>query len=521
MELIMQAQTVKKEFEQALSKYLLKSRWFRTKSKKIASANILNDQSVEVEGMNCWLSRVEVVFGDATREYYFLPLAFIDDGKLASDYLVKSPVSVVFSSKEYPAVVDALYLPAFRTYLLELLLKNKRAANFQFRSGSAVQNLERYDSKLLRADQTNTSIIYADEWFLKIYRKLEDGINPELEIVQFFSERTDFKNAPQYGGSILYEHPDTSLSIVGLMQNKIPNRGEAWTAMLEILDRYYAEILQASINIPTDTKSVSSWDDLPTTAKSFISQSSYQRVALLGQRTAEMHIALASDNNSQAFAPKDLTLENQITLMQDIRELTVSKFALLEEKLGNFSPEIAAEAELLLSKKTKLLKQLERLERHSIRATKIRVHGDYHLGQVLYDESDFYIIDFEGEPLRTLEERRTKVSPFKDVAGMIRSFHYAAYGELYLHPEKYAHQDMNKLEAWAAYWYEVMQACFLDSYLRTCGTHDFIPQAMAERELLLEAYLLEKSVYEIAYELNARPDWLRIPLRGVLQVVGD
>ncbi len=519
----MEKQMPTQELQQALLNYLPNCRWFRTKSKVIAQVHCSNTKPLEGKEHTYFLSSVEVTFEDSTKERYFLPLAFLESATEGNHYLKTFPNSVVYVDSNYPVVVDALYISDFRTALLQLLLNNKTFSEFQFKSTTALRNIKDFNSKILTADQTNTSIIYNEEWFLKIYRKLEDGINPELEIVRFFSERTGFKNAPQYGGSIIFQHPEGERSIVSLVQNKIPNRGEAWTAMLELLSHYYAALMQVPPvplpELPTSTRIY--WKDLPATAKQFITESSYNRVALLGQRTAEMHIALASDTESPAFVPELLTMDNQRELHSDIRDLIECKFNLLEEKLEHLPTTTAAEAKQVLACKTQLLKNLENLKDTPISTDKIRVHGDYHLGQVLYNETDFYIIDFEGEPLRSLKERRTKVSPFKDVAGMIRSFHYAAYGELYLHPEKYAIATMPMLEEWGNYWYEVMQRCFLTSYLDTCQNYSFIPKHSAELRLLLQVYLLEKAVYEVAYELNARPDWLRIPLRGVLQVASE
>lgn len=508
------------ELQQALLKYIPNCRWFRTKSKIIAKVICKHTKELAGPLHTYFLSSVLVIFEDATQENYFLPLAFLQDAEESNYYLKNIPGSVVSVSSNRPTVVDALYVPDFRTILLQMLLENKHFSNFQFRSTKALRTIPNFSSKILSADQTNTSIIYNDEWFLKIYRKLEDGINPELEIVRFFSERTSFRHAPQYGGSIIFQHADSGQSIVSLVQNKIPNRGEAWTAMLELLSNYYAELMRVPPipvpELPTSTRIY--WNDLPDNAKQFISESSYNRVALLGQRTAEMHIALASDKESPAFAPEKLNMDNQHALLRDVRALIDSKFNLIEEKMEHLPSTTATEAKRVLACKAQLLEKLEKLKTTPIHAHKTRVHGDYHLGQVLYNETDFYIIDFEGEPLRSLKERRTKVSPFKDVAGMIRSFHYAAYGELYLHPDKYAVPAIPMLEEWGNYWYEVMQRCFLTTYLDTCKDYSFIPEASEELELLLQTYLLEKAVYEVAYELNARPDWLRIPLRGVLQV---
>ena len=228
-----------------------------------------------------------------------------------------------------------------------------------------------------------------------------------------------------------------------------------------------------------------------------------------------MHIALASNNTDPDFTPERFTQNYQRSVYSQHRRLANETLKGLKRRLKSLPPHIAAEAQSILDIKDDILDCFAEIYALKIEATKIRVHGDYHLGQVLYNGRDFFIIDFEGEPMLSISERRLKRTPFKDVAGMIRSFHYAAYGQLVLN-QNYRPEDMPMLETWANQWFHYVSQYFLSAYLDTAKGQSFIPEDGQAMKLLLRTYILEKAIYEVGYEMNARPEWLRIPIRGVL-----
>ena len=379
------------------------------------------------------------------------------------------------------------------------------------------------DSRVLRAEQSNTSVIYGDRFFFKIYRKLDADINPDLEIVRFLSERADYSNAPRYGGGVEFQDErEGHFTILGLLQNMIPNQGEAWTATLEQLGRYYERILsktRAGDALPDlVTHPQLNYEATPEVMQRFIGSVTYERVKLLAQRTADMHIALAGETTDPDFKPEPFTQNYQRSLYAAYRKLVAEKFDALENVLPNLPEGIREEAKQVAGLRSQILDTFQSIYSRRIDATKTRVHGDYHLGQVLFDGKDFYIIDFEGEPMYSISERRLKRSPFKDVTGMLRSYHYAAYGALLLNP-KYSDADFERLQPYAQQWYHYVRQWFLTAYFeRTEGQH-FVPLRPEARDLLLRCYTLEKAIYEMGYEMNARPDWLRIPLRGVLEAM--
>jgi maltose alpha-D-glucosyltransferase/alpha-amylase len=245
----------------------------------------------------------------------------------------------------------------------------------------------------------------------------------------------------------------------------------------------------------------------------------------LGRRTAEVHLALASDSTNLAFAPEPFTPEDLKSVSMDATAEARKAFDVLEHacKPGTahalaLADDVAVQARELWNQRDHLLERLRAAPSLDFTATKIRVHGDYHLGQVLWAEGDFYILDFEGEPARPIEQRRQKQSPLKDVAGMLRSFGYAAYASLFAHTASRP-AEFERLEGWARLWQTWSSAAFLRAYLQTAGAAQFVPTVPSQRDVLLQLFVIDKALYELNYELNNRPDWVRIPLSGILEIL--
>ncbi len=241
---------------------------------------------------------------------------------------------------------------------------------------------------------------------------------------------------------------------------------------------------------------------------------------LLGQRAAQLHLALASDRENPSFAPETLSALAQRSLYQSMRNLTMGVFQILASRSRTLPEAIRADVRNLLDQRSDVMERFSVLKGRRIATKIIRCHGDYHLGQVLHTGKDFIIIDFEGEPSRTLGERRAKRCPLTDVASMIRSFSYAAHSALLNHASL-GQEDVPILEPWVELWHKHISALFLESYLQTSANAPFLPQNREELKILLKAFLLEKAIYELGYELNNRPDWVGIPLKGIKDILED
>ncbi|MBK7409399.1 MAG: maltose alpha-D-glucosyltransferase [Saprospirales bacterium] len=529
--------TAKRNFEKRiLPNYLMAIRWFGGKSKSIISIDIDRFPSTRIGEEVAFFLQVGVRYTDGLPETYFLPTLFITQPERIVYYLKNVPHGVVCYLKtptREGILVDGIYEEGFRNELFYRMKTNAVVpvtnGALRFEAGKVLETLdvEKEDirSEVLKAEQSNTSVIYNNQFFFKIYRKLDTDINPDLELVRFLSEKTSFQNAPRYGGGIQFEdHQQKEFTILGLLQNKIANQGEAWTMMLEELDRYYEKVLAKSKKTDEEPGLVSAdrlyFDDIPETLQKYITSVTYERVVRLAQRTAEMHIALASVDDDPDFAPERFTQNYQRSIYAGNRKLVTEKLNGLAQRIPSLPPYIAEEAKQVLDLRDDIMECFSEIYQRKIQATKTRVHDDYHLGQVLFNGKDFFIIDFEGEPLYTISERRLKKTPFKDVAGMIRSFHYAAFGQLVLN-QNYRKEDMPFLEKWAHQWFHYIRQFFLTAYLDATEGQSFIPREPEALRLLLRNYTLEKAIYEVGYEMNARPDWLRVPIRGVLHAMEE
>ncbi len=502
-----------------LPEYIRNCRWFGAKARTLRHMRVLEQSAVstEAEAGQFWF--VEVSYFDGPNETYTLPVK-IASGEKARTISQSTPHAVIarFDGGEETILFDAVWDPDFRESLFRLMLNRQRASgkNGHFVgmvSPALVQmasdNVPR--SQVLGGEQSNSAMLFENKFFLKLYRKLEDGVNPDVEVTRFLTERANFPNVPAFGGAIEYRRAKSEPTVVCLLQSAVISESDAWTLTLDAVGRYYERVLGRKADLQNQVSP-------PGTLLDQLIGGVYpEKAMLLGQRTAELHRALASADSDRAFAPEPFNAMAQRSAYQNMRALLRRNFALLEKKLSELPEAFREEAKQVLLSEKQIHEREKRLLDRKANATKIRIHGDYHLGQVLYTGKDFVILDFEGEPARPLSERKLKRSVLRDVAGMMRSFQYAAYSALWQPAMR--SEDVPFLERWADLWYRQMSSLFLQSYLKTTANAMFVPQNSEDLQILLEAYLLDKAVYEIGYELNNRPDWVVIPIRGIKHIL--
>jgi maltose alpha-D-glucosyltransferase / alpha-amylase len=331
-----------------------------------------------------------------------------------------------------------------------------------------------------------------------------------VEITRFLSERQRFPHIPPYAGSVEFRSAGGESRVLALALGLVPNEGDAWVFTLGEVAKFFERVRQSGERaagweaggLLDDTQDP---EPLVKLAGSFAG-----RVRQLGERTGQMHRALAADATDPAFAPEPFTAEDLQKFGAALRSSIEQLFTTLRER----SPG-GADVARLLGSEGELLRRAQAAGGGLIRAAKARTHGDYHLGQVLNTGSDFVIIDFEGEPQRSLAFRKEKRSPLRDVAGMLRSFHYAAHSGL----GEVKGGDPSTLKPWAEAWAQWASRTFLRGWLESTAGAPFVPASRQETRLLLEAFLLEKAIYEVGYELNNRPAWVGIPIAGILQIL--
>jgi maltose alpha-D-glucosyltransferase / alpha-amylase len=518
-------------------------RWFGGKARRIKTAAIVETIPLTYDDTAASIAMVRVDYNEGDAETYVLPLSFASGaraGQLLQDlpHAVIARVQIGGSGAE-GVLYDPLVEPGFCMALLDLISGRDRlkgaAGELLAMTTQAFRHLrgagdEPLELALMKGEQSNTSIIYGDRLIMKLFRRLEVGINPDLEVGRFLTEKSAFTHIPPVAGALEYRSWDGEPMSLAILQGFVPNQGDAWRYTLDALGRYFDRALTwqgaaemkelQDVHLSTDMLLSLAEHDLPPTAQEVIG--TYLESAwLLGQRTAEMHLALAGESHDPNFAPEPFTALYQRSIYQAMRSRANQSFQMLRKGQKDLPEPLRAAARQVLGRESQVLDRFRSVLDRKISAMRTRCHGDYHLGQVLYTGKDFFIIDFEGEPARPLSERRIKRSPLQDVAGMLRSFHYAPYAVLLgqLPGAVVRAEDFAILELWARLWYRWVSVAFWRSYLAAAGDASFLPRRREELQALLDAYLLEKAVYELGYELNNRPTWVRIPLEGILQLL--
>ncbi|OHB37469.1 MAG: maltose alpha-D-glucosyltransferase [Planctomycetes bacterium GWA2_39_15] len=519
-------ETIEREI---LPSYINRCRWFGGKSQVMQEIKIIENITIREDSCVAQMLFLEVRYTTGLSEKYLLPLSFASGDK-AERIVVENFHAVVAHLKTESGegiIYDSIYDEEFRKHLLRMFSRRHAVRGLR---GGLVSNtgktIKKYmlkallleKSQVLKAEQSNSSFLYGKALFLKLFRRLDEGTNPELEMERFLTEKIFSPNIPPFAGAIEYKRQDAEPILVGILQAYVPNQGDAWTYVLDSLGRYIDCVLSKKCEtqeMPTIASSFLevSFQEIPI-LQEIIGGALLEMITLLGKRTAELHVSLSSETEDPNFTPEPFSALYQRSLYQSMQALTKKNLTLLRKNVNNLPDTVKGLTGEILNHEKAITGCFAALLKSKISAVKIRIHGDYHLGQVLFTGNDFVIIDFEGEPARTLSERRIKRSPLRDVAGMIRSFHYAAYASLLKHASVRP-EDIPRLETWIGLWYRYVGRTFLKSYLNTAGNASFIPKDREVLNLMLKAYLLEKAIYEIGYELNNRPDWIIIPLRGI------
>jgi maltose alpha-D-glucosyltransferase/alpha-amylase len=511
---------------QALVPFLLRQRWFGGKARSIRSARFVDWTTVRRGAHPAFIAIVEIQYADGAGERYVLPLAMMSgaDADTLEQHHGHAVLSRITGARK-GILFDGLFDDGCCALLLELAEDGRDIAmrTGRFRGTPApvrppAPAQERGPIRRSAPDQSNTSVVFGWQLIMKTFRRLEAGPNPDVEVSAFLSSR-DFTRVPQLIGSAEYTGDGGESSAVVMVQRFVPNQGNAWDVTVQELGRYFERVH----SLPDATVSrdeARRWVDTPQATPPRILEaigSFLSTVEILGRRTGELHVALASTPADPAFPVESLSAADIRTMAEAMDAHAREQFDLLERALPKLDERRRALATDVLTRRDDLLHQYDALENLSAAGRRIRCHGDYHLGQVLVTEGDVVIIDFEGEPARPMAERRKPSSPLRDVAGMLRSFGYAALAGLAAATQTRP-EDVERLAPWAELWEAWVGAAFLRTYIGATSGASLLPATPEDRETLLNAFVLDKALYELGYELNNRPEWVHIPLTGLLRL---
>lgn len=509
-----------------LPAWLRRVRWFGGKASTIQECRIDDRVYLPVGEFGGWLGIVRVSYRSRPSENYTTVLGWLPKGECTElpDSAIVAPAIVDGVEGQ---VVDGLYVQAVRDALFADLVEGREFALgdlvVRFLPGRQLDaDLQTPPSKVLNAEQSNSAVVYDNRFIAKIYRKVEYGINPDLEVTRFLTEQAGFDHIPAYRGAVEMLGPEGKTLVLAMFQDWVPNQGDAWSLTLDQLQRYYHTLAEEGLlaqQPPAVPRAAPAFGELPEAFRHAMGEPWYGLVELLAERTAGMHRALASGKQGGAFTAEAQDAAQLEHFARSTKELARSRFEMLRGLMDILKEDIRREAENLLESEADVERILMALASDPVAGKLTRIHGDYHLGQVLYTGSDFVVLDFEGEPDKPHSERRLKHSPLKDVAGMVRSFHYAVHAALLQGPAE--HREAAHAREWAAVWYRLVADRFLQHYLNAMLGAELLPADHADTMRLLRAFILEKAVYELGYELNNRPEWVAIPLLGIRHIVNQ
>ncbi len=514
----------------SLTEYVRRARWPSGEGRLPRLLRIVDHVTIPTTHRPVHLLLLEAFYTGALRERYLLPLAFARDEAQAR-FLKEPPdraIARVQLKDEEGMLYDAARSEGLGSALVEMIARGRGKAA---KTGRLVARRGNQFFKLLgdktlplaasspQSGQRNTFIACDHTFFLKLYGRAEEGTNPDVELLQQLTEQTDFANIPAFGGVVEWQRERSTPMTIALLLGYIVHESDGWSYTLDNVERAFAhaQTLKNDVgNRPPIPDSILHLNpaQIPPLVKDFVGAVYLEMIALLGRRTAELHRALASLSGTPDLTVEPFSLLYQKSLFQSIRGMTLKVLAELERGLNSLDAQTVAAAKNIVAGKQTILSRVGRITEKKIRAMKMRIHGNYRLAQVLYTGKDFVIIDFEGEPTRSLTERRLKQSALRDVAGMIRSFYYAAHGVILPRAAKMG-GDVAYLQPWADLWYRYVAGAFLHAYRQSVADSSFVPKDESEFAVLLETFLWERAIYEIGYELNNRPEWLTIPVRSV------
>ncbi len=521
-ELLEDKNFIKVFLSDVLEDYILKQRWYGGKSSKLKYIELPEYFRIQQRGELYYGLLLEVNFVEAFYQHYFLPIAFVTDETFAE----KDRILSLTINGQKGFLIDALNLEAFRKLVFERIMTAvpNDTTKVRYHKSIYFTDTEYISSRFMGMEQSNTSIIINNKTVIKFFRRIYADKNPDYEMSRFLSERKEYKNTPAYLGSISIIDSDNDNITIALMQELVANEGDAWEFMLGELDKVFANLKHKNIQIGKLPKIAlfqrTQIRDVPPEIIDWAGLNIFLKLQTLAKRTAEMHIALGSEFEDTSFTPTHFNGDYEVWLKNRLLYQFQNRLNIVENNLHRLDGRALDLANVFLERKNEIRKKFVNFDWTKLKGERIRVHGDYHLGQVLVQGDDFYLLDFEGEPESTIRDRKVKQPPLKDVAGMFRSFHYSIYATIFSNGEKYPYSQDDLFKA-GEILYRYFIGVFLETYISLIQKQNLNIGYNQERIFILKYCMLEKAVYELGYEMNSRPLWAVIPLEGIMNIINE
>jgi maltose alpha-D-glucosyltransferase / alpha-amylase len=511
-----------------LSAFLVRQRWFQKRAVGIVDARI-GDWSTLRGGKEPVMATIlNVKFEDGREDRYFMPLAMAS-GAHADELVQQSPDGIV--ARIGGATKGILHGSLDADAARELFSVIAETRNADLRNGQ-LQGSRRpaFDEVRTQApdgdltpvtpsvERANSSIRFDERFVLKLVRRVWPGPSHEVELGRFLTERAHFARAPRLAGTIDYTSPSAGTTTLAILHAFVPHQMDGWRQALGELERYFESAIAWDVSETQRDRSAGlSGGDIPEAARRTVGVA-LEMASTLGRRTAELHLTLAGDEAIAEFGTAAVTAEWIDTLVSRTRRQTDTTVAALGSAAERAPASASTLIDTLLSSRDQLVTTIERLARQVPEGLQLtRIHGAFDLGQVLLSEGDFVIIDFEGDPSLSMDERRRFNTPLRDVANMIRSFQYAA-GVGLTARSAITPQDAERVSGWARWWHTWTTVSFLNAYRSTAAGARFLPPSPAETDALLKLLLIDQALTEIRRELATRPEYMWIPLQSMLEL---
>jgi maltose alpha-D-glucosyltransferase/alpha-amylase len=510
-----------------LPQYLKSRSWFKGKNKNINSISTAHREVVQREEGSVLLMVLEVAYESGLPEFYQLALTCMNPDA-AKEITVTYPEAVVAfidMEGEQCLLCDAFYNTDVQRYLFDSIRKNKtinlERSHIRFtNNGRSTQPAETdgaANPKMHLIDENNTSITYENAYFLKLYRKLDFAMNPDVEISRYLSEQRNFQHIPAFLGTIEWQLDKRTLTL-GMMQEMIENHGNGHTYMLERINNYIERIrardwkkLNPAQRLGTLT-SPQGMETLPEELQVLLGGRTAEFATLLGLRTAEMHQVLASEQQVKDLKPEEFSLHYQRSLFSSMTSLVRETYQSLDRNKSRLPHGLKEDVQELAGQQQRILDLLKRIYEKKLDIPKIRIHGNYSLSEILLTGKDLAVQDFGGNTERSFSERRLKRSPLRDVVAMVCSFYYTAY-EGFLSNNQVPKEELQELLPFAEQWAHYNSGFFMKSYLENTGQTQFIPKDEKDFQIVMQTFLLESALIYLRSEAANRPEWVVVPLR--------
>ena len=520
----------RRELEKSvLESYLDQRRWFKSNGRKVFDIELHHLATIPIDHRNAELFIADVSFDSGLPEHYQLCLTWVTD-KEAQRLSLTCPEAIVAQldlSGTAALLCDAYFVPAFHDHLVKQLANQATSEQLTYNVKTEAASYLRTHDAIVRihtADENNTSLTIDNQFFLKIYRKVDKAMNPDVEITRYLSEEVGFRHIPQFLGTIEFGAEKNKL-VIGMLQELIENHGNGYTYMLERLNNYVERILsrQREALNPYDRRGTLinpvGFDDLPEELRVLLGTRVAEHARLVGLRTAQLHSALADTKGIRDFQPEEYSLHYQRSLFASMQSLVRETYQALSRNFAKLPPDVQKEARAIAGKREELLNTLKRIYNKKLDIWKVRIHGTYDLRKLLLSGKDLVIHDFGGNPLRSYSERRIKRSPVRDIAEMITSIHYTAHEGFY-NNNHIPKEEVLHLLPFAEQWAHYMSGFFTKEYFEHVRNSSLIPSEDKDLEVVLNTFLLEKNLMHLGYELNHRPHMAIVPLRIIKTILG-